>query len=84
MFETSNQPVTDIFHFIVFDADNNRLDRQMFTIMITSALTMPSLIAFADHITVVATQDTRNSDKNVLDVRNWPVYLAWGEMTEET
>ncbi|XP_062470145.1 extracellular matrix organizing protein FRAS1 [Pezoporus occidentalis] len=51
-FETSNQPVTDIFHFVVFDADNNRLDRQMFTITITSAPTMPSLIAFADHITV--------------------------------
>ncbi|KFP28080.1 Extracellular matrix protein FRAS1, partial [Colius striatus] len=52
MFETSNQPVTDIFHFTVFDADKNRLDRQMFTITITSARTMPSLIAFADHITV--------------------------------
>uniref|UniRef100_A0A8C4U634 VWFC domain-containing protein n=1 Tax=Falco tinnunculus TaxID=100819 RepID=A0A8C4U634_FALTI len=51
-FETSNQPVTDIFHFVVSDADNNRLDRQMFTITITPAQTMPSLIAFADHITV--------------------------------
>ncbi|KAM7021681.1 LOW QUALITY PROTEIN: extracellular matrix organizing protein FRAS1 [Passerculus sandwichensis] len=49
MFETSNQPVTDIFHFSVLDADNNRLDRQMFTITITSA---PALIAFADHVTV--------------------------------
>ncbi|KAJ7411871.1 hypothetical protein BTVI_48371 [Pitangus sulphuratus] len=51
-FETSNQPVTDIFHFAVLDADNNRLDRQMFTITITPAHTLPSLIAFADHITV--------------------------------
>uniref|UniRef100_A0A8C9EKS7 Calx-beta domain-containing protein n=1 Tax=Pavo cristatus TaxID=9049 RepID=A0A8C9EKS7_PAVCR len=52
VFETSNQPVTDVFHFTVFDADNNRLDRQMFTITITSAQTAPSLIVFADHITV--------------------------------
>lgn len=50
-FETSNQPVTDIFHFSVLDADNNRLDRQMFTVTITSA---PALIAFADHVTVSA------------------------------
>uniref|UniRef100_A0A803XZT8 Calx-beta domain-containing protein n=1 Tax=Meleagris gallopavo TaxID=9103 RepID=A0A803XZT8_MELGA len=52
VFETSNQPVTDVFHFTVFDADNNRLDRQMFTITITSAQAVPSLIVFADHITV--------------------------------
>ncbi|POI34347.1 hypothetical protein CIB84_001901, partial [Bambusicola thoracicus] len=52
VFETSNQPVTDVFHFTVFDADNNRLDRQMFTITITSAQTAPSLIVFADHIAV--------------------------------
>ncbi|OWK55263.1 Extracellular matrix protein FRAS1 [Lonchura striata] len=51
-FETSNQPVTDIFHFSVLDADNNRLDRQMFTVTITSALALPALIAFADHVTV--------------------------------
>ncbi|XP_023792943.1 extracellular matrix protein FRAS1-like isoform X1 [Cyanistes caeruleus] len=50
--ETSNQPVTDIFHFSVLDADNSQLDRQMFTITITSALAPPALIAFADHITV--------------------------------
>ncbi|XP_031463336.1 extracellular matrix protein FRAS1 [Phasianus colchicus] len=52
VFETSNQPVTDVFHFTVFDADNNRLDRQMFTITITSAQAVPSLVVFADHITV--------------------------------
>ncbi|XP_064005810.1 extracellular matrix organizing protein FRAS1 [Pogoniulus pusillus] len=51
-FETSNQPVTDLFHFVVFDADTNRLDRQMFTITIMPAQTMPLLLAFADHITV--------------------------------
>ncbi|KAJ7419121.1 hypothetical protein WISP_55751 [Willisornis vidua] len=51
-FETSNQPVTDLFHFAVLDGDGNRLDRQMFTITITPAHTLPALIAFADHITV--------------------------------
>ncbi|NXS55143.1 FRAS1 protein, partial [Brachypteracias leptosomus] len=51
-FETSNQPLTDIFHFAVLDADNNRLDGQMFTVTIVSAHTLPALLAFADHITV--------------------------------
>ncbi|XP_016153247.1 PREDICTED: extracellular matrix protein FRAS1 [Ficedula albicollis] len=51
-FETSNQPVTDIFHFSVLDADSNRLDRQMFTVTIASALAPPTLLAFADHVTV--------------------------------
>ncbi|KAM6269950.1 LOW QUALITY PROTEIN: extracellular matrix organizing protein FRAS1 [Porphyrio hochstetteri] len=52
VFETSNQPVTDIFHFSVRDAENNRLDRQMFSVTITPAQPAPSLVAFADHITV--------------------------------
>ncbi|KAJ6657516.1 hypothetical protein lerEdw1_002451 [Lerista edwardsae] len=51
-FETVDQPVTDIFHFVVFDADNNRLDSQMFTITITAAQKKPLVIIFADHITV--------------------------------
>ncbi|XP_074849859.1 extracellular matrix organizing protein FRAS1 isoform X2 [Carettochelys insculpta] len=51
-FETDSQPVTDIFHFFVFDADNNRLDNQMFTITITSVQNQPSIFAFADLITV--------------------------------
>ncbi|NXD29010.1 FRAS1 protein, partial [Spelaeornis formosus] len=51
-FETSNQPVTDIFHFSVLDADDNQLDRQMFTVTIVSAAAPPALIAFADHVTV--------------------------------
>uniref|UniRef100_A0A4W6CQ63 Fraser extracellular matrix complex subunit 1 n=1 Tax=Lates calcarifer TaxID=8187 RepID=A0A4W6CQ63_LATCA len=34
--ETGSQPVTDIFHFVVYDGDNNRLDNQMCTITITS------------------------------------------------
>ncbi|XP_076007225.1 extracellular matrix organizing protein FRAS1 [Genypterus blacodes] len=35
-FETGSQPVTDIFHFVVYDGENNRLDNQMCTITITS------------------------------------------------
>uniref|UniRef100_A0A8C8RJR6 VWFC domain-containing protein n=1 Tax=Pelusios castaneus TaxID=367368 RepID=A0A8C8RJR6_9SAUR len=50
--ETDNQPVTDIFHFTVFDDDNNRLDSQTFTVTITSVKDKPSIIAFADLITV--------------------------------
>uniref|UniRef100_UPI0037E879D7 extracellular matrix organizing protein FRAS1 n=1 Tax=Semicossyphus pulcher TaxID=241346 RepID=UPI0037E879D7 len=33
--ETGSQPITDIFHFVVYDGDNNRLDNQMCTITIT-------------------------------------------------
>ncbi|KAL8206683.1 UNVERIFIED_CONTAM: Extracellular matrix protein fras1, partial [Gekko kuhli] len=51
-FVAVNQPVTDIFHFAVFDADDNRLDSQMFTITITDVQGTPPVIAFADHITV--------------------------------
>ena len=36
--ETGSQPVTDIFHFVVYDGDNNRLDNQMCAITITSTL----------------------------------------------
>ncbi|KAL7982153.1 hypothetical protein Chor_001210, partial [Crotalus horridus] len=32
-----NQPITDVFYFSVFDADNNQLDSQMFAITITAA-----------------------------------------------
>ncbi|CAJ1069789.1 extracellular matrix protein FRAS1 [Xyrichtys novacula] len=39
--ETVSQPVTDIFHFVVYDQDNNRLDNQMFTITITSSPQQP-------------------------------------------
>ncbi|XP_066488376.1 extracellular matrix organizing protein FRAS1 [Tiliqua scincoides] len=52
-FETVDQPVTDIFHFAVFDADNNRLDSQMFTITISAAQKKPPVVTFADHISVV-------------------------------
>ncbi|XP_069482442.1 extracellular matrix organizing protein FRAS1 [Ambystoma mexicanum] len=35
-FETDVQPVTDVFHFTVYNAENSRLDSQMFSITITS------------------------------------------------
>ncbi|XP_053108034.1 extracellular matrix organizing protein FRAS1 isoform X2 [Hemicordylus capensis] len=50
--ETVDQPVTDVFHFAVFDADNNRLDSQMFTITITPVQNEPPVTTFADHIAV--------------------------------
>ncbi|XP_070468854.1 extracellular matrix organizing protein FRAS1 isoform X1 [Equus przewalskii] len=52
VFETSSHLVTDSFHFSVSDMDHNRLDNQMFTIMITPLKNPPPVIAFADLITV--------------------------------
>lgn len=52
VFETDNHLVTDSFHFSVSDTDHNRLDNQMFTIMITPVRNPPPVIAFADLITV--------------------------------
>ncbi|XP_056136283.1 extracellular matrix protein FRAS1 [Lampris incognitus] len=43
-FETGSQPVTDIFHFVVYDGDNNRLDNQMCTITITSTPRQPPVV----------------------------------------
>ncbi|XP_042325028.1 extracellular matrix organizing protein FRAS1 [Sceloporus undulatus] len=51
-FETIHQPVTDVFHFAVFDADDNQLDSQMFTITIVAIQRKPPVITFANHITV--------------------------------
>uniref|UniRef100_A0ACB8E9A0 Extracellular matrix protein fras1 n=1 Tax=Sphaerodactylus townsendi TaxID=933632 RepID=A0ACB8E9A0_9SAUR len=51
-FAAVDQPVTDVFHFAVFDADNNQLDSQMFTITITDAQGTLDVVAFADRITV--------------------------------
>ncbi|MEQ2200454.1 hypothetical protein XENOCAPTIV_029659, partial [Xenoophorus captivus] len=42
--ETGSQPVTDIFHFVVHDEDNNRLDNQMCTITITSTPRQPPVV----------------------------------------
>uniref|UniRef100_A0A3Q3MY85 Fraser extracellular matrix complex subunit 1 n=1 Tax=Mastacembelus armatus TaxID=205130 RepID=A0A3Q3MY85_9TELE len=42
--ETGSQPVTDIFYFVVYDGDNNRLDNQMCTITITATPRQPPFI----------------------------------------
>ncbi|XP_013870055.1 extracellular matrix organizing protein FRAS1 [Austrofundulus limnaeus] len=42
--ETGSQPVTDVFHFVVYDADDNRLDDQMCTITITSTPRQPPVV----------------------------------------
>ncbi|XP_078258376.1 extracellular matrix organizing protein FRAS1 isoform X5 [Rhinoraja longicauda] len=51
-FETSNQPVTDIFHYTVYDVDNYRLDNQMFTITITGSQDHSPLVNVRDEVTV--------------------------------
>lgn len=50
--ETGSQPVTDIFHFVVYDGDNNRLDNQMCTITITSTLRQPPVVTVHSGIKV--------------------------------
>ncbi|KAA8592453.1 hypothetical protein FQN60_017908, partial [Etheostoma spectabile] len=52
--ETGSQPVTDIFHFVVYDGDNNRLDNQMFTITITSTPRQPPVVTVRNGIKVQA------------------------------
>ncbi|XP_044284420.1 extracellular matrix organizing protein FRAS1 [Varanus komodoensis] len=51
-FEAVVQPVRDIFHFTVSDADGNQLDNQVFTVTIAAVWSKSSVITFADHITV--------------------------------
>uniref|UniRef100_A0A3Q1CIX6 VWFC domain-containing protein n=1 Tax=Amphiprion ocellaris TaxID=80972 RepID=A0A3Q1CIX6_AMPOC len=50
--ETGSQPVTDIFHFVVHDGDNNRLDNQMCTITITSTPRQPPTVTVRSGIKV--------------------------------
>ncbi|KAK7933746.1 hypothetical protein WMY93_004642 [Mugilogobius chulae] len=50
--ETGSQPITDIFHFTVYDGDNNRLDNQMCTITISSALRRPPEVTVGSSIQV--------------------------------
>ncbi|XP_008299754.1 extracellular matrix protein FRAS1-like [Stegastes partitus] len=50
--ETGSQPVTDIFHFVVHDGDNNRLDNQMCTITITSTPRQPPAVTVRSGIKV--------------------------------
>lgn len=51
--ETGSQPVTDIFHFVVYDGDNNRLDDQMCTITISSRPRQPPVVTVRSGIQVV-------------------------------
>ncbi|XP_076856944.1 extracellular matrix organizing protein FRAS1 isoform X2 [Brachyhypopomus gauderio] len=51
-FETGNQPVTDIFHFIVYDGENNRLDNQICTITITAMQRQPPVVTVRGGIKV--------------------------------
>ncbi|XP_073695623.1 extracellular matrix organizing protein FRAS1 [Garra rufa] len=51
-FETGNQPVTDIFHFVVYDGENNRLENQMFTITITSTQRQPPVVTIRSGVKV--------------------------------
>ncbi|KAK2838085.1 hypothetical protein Q5P01_015297 [Channa striata] len=50
--ETGSQPVTDVFHFVVYDGDNNRLDNQMCTITITSVPRQPPVVTVRSGIKV--------------------------------
>lgn len=50
--ETGSQPVTDIFHFVVYDGDNNRLDNQICTITITSTPRQPPVVTVRGSIKV--------------------------------
>uniref|UniRef100_A0AAV2MQE8 Uncharacterized protein n=1 Tax=Knipowitschia caucasica TaxID=637954 RepID=A0AAV2MQE8_KNICA len=50
--ETGSQPITDIFHFTVYDGDNNRLDNQMCTITISSTPRRPPEVAVRSVIEV--------------------------------
>ncbi|XP_061672611.1 extracellular matrix protein FRAS1 isoform X3 [Syngnathoides biaculeatus] len=50
--EMGNQPVTDIFHFVVYDGDNNRLDNQMCTITITANARQPPAVTVRSGIKV--------------------------------
>uniref|UniRef100_UPI001ED83835 extracellular matrix protein FRAS1 n=1 Tax=Scatophagus argus TaxID=75038 RepID=UPI001ED83835 len=50
--EIGSQPVTDIFHFVVYDGDNNRLDNQMCTITITNSLRQPPVVTVHSGIKV--------------------------------
>src|SRR4029434_3173645 len=60
-FETGNQPVTDIFHFIVYDGENNRLDNQMCTITITSVQRQPPVVTVHSGIKVTQTHRSSNT-----------------------
>ncbi|KAG9480616.1 hypothetical protein GDO78_012204, partial [Eleutherodactylus coqui] len=49
--EIDNQPLTDLFHFTVYNEDNDRLDNQIFTITITPA-SRSLVVQSSEHLTV--------------------------------
>ncbi|MGH0181185.1 UNVERIFIED_CONTAM: hypothetical protein FKN15_006840 [Acipenser sinensis] len=65
-FETGSQPVTDIFHFVVYDADNNHLDNQMCTITIKSVQQQPPVATVSSGITVEEGGRVLLSSRNIL------------------
>ncbi|XP_041084402.1 extracellular matrix organizing protein FRAS1-like isoform X2 [Polyodon spathula] len=65
-FETGSQPVTDIFHFVVYDADNNHLDNQMCTITIKSIQQQPPVATVNSGITVEEGGRVLLSSRNIL------------------
>ncbi|CAN9512669.1 unnamed protein product [Ophioblennius macclurei] len=50
--ETGSQPITDIFHFVVDDGDNKRLNNQMCTVTITSKPKQPPVVSVHSGIKV--------------------------------
>ncbi|KAM9392081.1 extracellular matrix organizing protein FRAS1 [Pholidichthys leucotaenia] len=64
--ETGSQPVTDIFHFVVYDGDNNRLDNQMCTITITSSTGQPPVVTVHDAIKVQEGGRVQLSDSHIV------------------
>ncbi|XP_066568203.1 extracellular matrix organizing protein FRAS1 isoform X2 [Amia ocellicauda] len=65
-YETETQPVTDIFHFIVYDGDNNRLDNQMCTITITSVQMQPPVVTVNSGIMVEEGGRVKLSSSNIV------------------
>ncbi|XP_015220286.2 extracellular matrix organizing protein FRAS1 [Lepisosteus oculatus] len=65
-FETGSQPITDIFHFTVYDGDNNHLDNQMCTITITSVQNKPPVVSVTSGIMVEAGGRIQLSSNNIL------------------
>ncbi|KAM8864960.1 extracellular matrix organizing protein FRAS1 isoform 2-T3 [Synchiropus picturatus] len=50
--DTGTQPITDVFHFVVYDGDNNRLDNQMCTITITPSPRQPPTVTVRSGVKV--------------------------------
>ncbi|XP_010796071.1 extracellular matrix protein FRAS1-like [Notothenia coriiceps] len=64
--ETGSQPITDIFHFVVYDGDNNHLDNQMCTITVTSTPRQPPVVTVNSGIKVQEGGRVALSTNNIL------------------